>query len=68
MTERERQRAAAMREVLAGTENALRKYRYRLIDGRSFEAIALTEAAAWRVLNAEHPHMAACYLGKDDLR
>lgn len=33
-----------------------------------FVVVAATEKQAWRVLNAERPHMGAAYLGKEEVK
>jgi hypothetical protein len=57
-TERQKQEAKAKSMALL-----TRTYHYRCIDGAIFSAIAITEAAAFRVLNSERPGMQATYQG-----
>lgn len=61
MTERQRQE----RQAFASAAEIVCRWHYLINGNRTFSAVALTEAGAFRVLNAEHPGVLPTkYLGK----
>lgn len=62
-TEREQQEALVWFALRSGKRGF--RYFYRLADGRTFQAVAMTESGAFRVLNAEHPGTTATALSRE---
>lgn len=55
MTERNKQRRAALEQARMKGENLVWGYTFRCEDGQHFFAIATSDPGAFRVLNAERP-------------
>jgi hypothetical protein len=61
-TERERQYAQAVKHALPLKDgDYVTRYHYVLADGSQFSAIGRSEEHAFRVMNAEHPLIAATF-------
>lgn len=65
--ERTKQRRAAVADADAKGERLVSMFTYRCADGRHFQAVARTEAGAFRVLNAERGAIGAEFLCREEI-